>query len=35
MLNVHMKDGWLYYYYLKSGTKWFGINNHDSPFSST
>ena len=26
-------ERWLYYYCLKSGTKWFGINNCDGPFS--
>ena len=24
----------VYYYCLKSGTKWFGKNNHDGPFST-
>ena len=24
----------VYYYCLKSGTKWLGINNHDGPFST-
>ena len=32
---LHMFTGrWLYYYYPKSRTKWFGINNGNGPFST-
>ena len=34
-ITFHFTFHMLYYYYLKRGTKWFGINNHDSPFSTT
>ena len=35
-LNLFHTFTWkvVYYYCLKSGTKWFGINNHDGPFST-